>query len=80
VGEDVAGNIMLTIRKEQVDLLIISSHGKSGWRETVFGSIADCVVKQVECPMLLLRSAKPGVKTDQDHDNANGALLVGSSR
>jgi nucleotide-binding universal stress UspA family protein len=31
----------------------------SGWHPMVFGSIAEKVVKLVECPLLLLRSIKP---------------------
>jgi nucleotide-binding universal stress UspA family protein len=65
VGNDVAGNIMEVIEREQIDMVIISTHGISGWHPLVFGSIAEKVVKLVECPLLLLRSAKPesGAKT-----------------
>jgi nucleotide-binding universal stress UspA family protein len=79
VGEDVVGNIMLTIDKEHIDLLIISTHGCSGWREAFLGSIAESVVKQIECPLLLLRSVKPVVKVD-DEEKIAGAILAGSSR
>jgi nucleotide-binding universal stress UspA family protein len=79
VGEDVVGNIMLTIDKEHIDLLIISTHGCSGWREAFLGSIAEKVVKQIECPLLLLRSVKPNVKVD-DEEKIAGAILAGSSR
>jgi nucleotide-binding universal stress UspA family protein len=46
-------------------MVVISTHGISGSHPLVFGSIAEKVVKLVECPLLLLRSAKPesGVKT-----------------
>jgi len=60
VGDDVAGNIMLVIEREHIDMVVISTHGVSGWRPMVFGSIAQQVVKRVECPLLLLRSVKPG--------------------
>jgi nucleotide-binding universal stress UspA family protein len=40
-------------------MVVISTHGISGWRPLVFGSIAEKVVKQVQCPLLLLRAAKP---------------------
>jgi nucleotide-binding universal stress UspA family protein len=63
VGEDVVGNIMLTLQKQQIDLLIISTHGRTGWREAILGSIAEKVIRQVECPVLLLPTVKPGVKT-----------------
>ncbi|HUY95744.1 MAG TPA: universal stress protein [Terracidiphilus sp.] len=65
LGNDVAGNIMEVIEREHIDMVVISTHGISGWHPLVFGSIAEKVVKLVECPLLLLRSAKPesGVKT-----------------
>jgi nucleotide-binding universal stress UspA family protein len=65
VGNDVAGNIMDVIEREHIDLVVISTHGISGWRPLVFGSIAEKIIKLVQCPLLLLRSAKPetGVKT-----------------
>jgi nucleotide-binding universal stress UspA family protein len=40
-------------------MVVISTHGISGWHPLVFGSIAEKVVKLVRCPLLLLRSAKP---------------------
>ena len=55
-GNDVAGNIMMVIHREHIDMVIISTHGISGWRPLVFGSIAEKVVKLVQCPILLLRS------------------------
>jgi hypothetical protein len=40
-------------------MVVISTHGISGWHPLVFGSIAEKVVKLVQCPLLLLRSSKP---------------------
>jgi nucleotide-binding universal stress UspA family protein len=59
VGNDVAGNIMEIVGRERIDMVVISTHGISGWHPLVFGSIAEKVVKRVECPLLLLRTAKP---------------------
>ena len=56
VGNDVAGNIMEVVERDQIDMVVISTHGISGWRPLVFGSIAEKVVKLVQCPLLLLRS------------------------
>jgi nucleotide-binding universal stress UspA family protein len=58
-GNDVAGNIMEVIERDHIDMVVISTHGISGWHPLVFGSIAEKVVKLVQCPLLLLRSAKP---------------------
>jgi len=59
VGNDVVGNIMEVVEREHIDMVVISTHGISGWRPFIFGSIAEKVIKLVECPLLLLHSAKP---------------------
>jgi nucleotide-binding universal stress UspA family protein len=59
VGNDIAGSIMEVADREHIDLVVISTHGISGWHPLIFGSIAEKVVKLVQCPLLLLRSAKP---------------------
>ena len=68
LANDIAGCIMEAVEREHVDLVVISTHGISGWHPLVFGSIAEKVVKLVQCPLLLLHSAKPktGVKTPLD--------------
>jgi len=65
VGNDVAGNIMDVIDREHIDMVVISTHGITGWHPLVFGSIAEKVVRLVQCPLLLLHSPKPdtGTKT-----------------
>lgn len=59
VGNDVAGNILEVAERELIDMVVISTHGISGWHPLIFGSIAEKVVKLVQCPLLLLPSAKP---------------------
>jgi nucleotide-binding universal stress UspA family protein len=58
VGNDVARNILEVIDREKIDLLVISTHGISGWHPLVFGSIAEKLIRVVQCPLLLLRSKK----------------------
>jgi nucleotide-binding universal stress UspA family protein len=62
IGNDVVGNIMMVLSREQSDLIVISTHGVSGWRPFVFGSIAEKVIKLAECPLLLLRTPKASIK------------------
>jgi len=59
VGDDVAGGILEAAEREKVDMVVISTHGLTGWYPLVFGSIAEKVVKLAQCPVLLLRTAKP---------------------
>jgi nucleotide-binding universal stress UspA family protein len=59
IGNDAVGNIMLVIEREHIDMIVISTHGISGWRPLVFGSTAEKVIKRVQSPLLLLRSVDP---------------------
>jgi nucleotide-binding universal stress UspA family protein len=59
VGNGVVENIMEVLEREHIDMVVISTHGISGWHPLVFGSIAEKVVRLVQCPLLLLHSAKP---------------------
>jgi len=58
-GDDVAGAIIEVADREHVDMVVISTHGISGWHPLVFGSIAEKVVRLVHCPLLFLHSANP---------------------
>lgn len=58
IGDDVVGNIMAVIESQHIDMVVISTHGISGWRPLVFGSIAEKVIRLVQCPLLLLRSVE----------------------
>ena len=58
-GNDVAEDIVDVIEREKIDFVVISTHGMTGWHPIAFGSIAEKIVKMVQCPLLLLRTAKP---------------------
>lgn len=58
IGNDIADTIMQVMERDHVDLLIISTHGLSGWRPLMFGSTAAKVLQLVHCPLLLLPSTK----------------------
>lgn len=59
VGDDVASAILEVAEREKADMVVISTHGLTGWHPLVFGSIAEKVMKLVACPVLLLRTPKP---------------------
>lgn len=56
---DVAGAILEVIEREKADLVVVSTHGITGWHPLIFGSIAEKLVKLISVPLLLLRTAKP---------------------
>ena len=59
VDNDIAGSILDVIESEKVDLIVVSTHGTTGWHPLVFGSIAEKLVKLVHIPLLLVRTEKP---------------------
>jgi nucleotide-binding universal stress UspA family protein len=65
-GNDIVGSLMHVIEREQTDLLVISTHGMTGWHPLVFGSLAEKIIKHVDCTLLLLRSAPHPIATLND--------------
>ncbi len=58
IKEGPAGSTILeTAKEEQADLIVIATHGRSGLRRVVMGSVADHVVRHATCPVLVCRSA-----------------------
>jgi nucleotide-binding universal stress UspA family protein len=42
--------------KEKVDLIIMSTHGRTGLKHVLIGSVAECVVRHAGCPVLVVPS------------------------
>ncbi len=51
---DAAPEILRIAQQEHVDLIVIASHGLTGWRRLVYGSVAEKVVRQATCPVLTI--------------------------
>jgi nucleotide-binding universal stress UspA family protein len=51
---EAAPEILRIAQEEHVDLIVIASHGLTGWRRLVFGSVAEKVVRQATCPVLTI--------------------------
>ena len=41
---------------DDVDLVVISTHGRTGWRHAVIGSVAEQTIRYAECPVLVVPS------------------------
>jgi nucleotide-binding universal stress UspA family protein len=66
VSDDVQSSIVVTngraateivevARKQDADLIVISTHGYTGLKHVVFGSTAEHVVRHATCPVLTVR-------------------------
>jgi nucleotide-binding universal stress UspA family protein len=51
---EAAPEILRIAQQEHADLIVIASHGLTGWRRLVFGSVAEKVVRQAACPVLTI--------------------------
>lgn len=50
--------ILQVLEKEPIDLVVMSTHGLSGYSRWVYGSIASKLLHNIACPLLLLRSVE----------------------
>ena len=57
---DAAAEIVRIAREASADMIVISTHGHTGWRHFAFGSVAEKVVRLASCPVLSVRSTAPG--------------------
>ena len=53
-SEDPAGMICELAESEDTDLIVIATHGMTGWRHYVHGSVAQKVVQRTQRPVLLI--------------------------
>ena len=62
VANDVVAAILDVIKRERIGLLVISTHGITGWHPLAFGSIAEKLMKLAGIPVLLIRTPDPAIK------------------
>ena len=54
---DAASEISRMAAAEKADLIVLATHGWTGWRHLVFGSVAEKILREAPCPVLSIRSA-----------------------
>ncbi len=55
VEGDAARDIILVARKNKADLIVMTTHGRSGFRRAIMGSVADKVIRESGDPVLVVR-------------------------
>jgi nucleotide-binding universal stress UspA family protein len=55
---DPAREIVRIAEEEAADLIVIATHGLTGWQHIVFGSVAEKVVRTAKCPVLTVRGVR----------------------
>lgn len=56
LGRSAAHGIVHYAEKEKVDMIVVSTHGRTGLAHLLIGSVAEKVVRHAPCPVLTLRS------------------------
>jgi len=52
---DAAQEIVRTAEDVGADLIVIATHGNTGWRHLAFGSVTEKVVRLASCPVMTIR-------------------------
>ena len=58
VHGEAASEIVRVARDRRVDLIVVSSHGRTGWGRILFGSTAEAVVRHASCPVLVVKPSQ----------------------
>ena len=49
-----ADNIIDEVKKLNCDLLVLGTHGRTGFKRAVLGSVAEKVIRHVDCKILII--------------------------
>ena len=52
-----AGGLYAAMTERKADLIVLATHGTSGWDEWLFGSNAEHIVRAALCPVLVIKEA-----------------------
>jgi nucleotide-binding universal stress UspA family protein len=63
-ANDVSMELLRIAEHHNVDLIVIATHGMTGWHRLAFGSVTEKVVRLATCPVLVLR-AQPETESQQ---------------
>ncbi|WP_180028116.1 universal stress protein [Acinetobacter sp. YH16032] len=54
-GESIHRTIMKAIDELNIDLIVISSHGRSGFKKLIMGSVAQSLITEVNVPVFVVK-------------------------
>jgi nucleotide-binding universal stress UspA family protein len=72
-----ANEIARLAADKQVDIAIAASHGRSGLKRLILGSVTERLMRTLPCPLWVVRSPEPGFVTDASQAIQIKKILVG---
>ncbi len=58
VQGDPATRIVQLAEDEAADIIVIATHGFTGWKKVMFGSVTEKVIRLAHCPVLSIRASR----------------------
>lgn len=55
VVDSIVKQIVAYAKSKKIDLVVIGSHGRTGWNKFLLGSVANGVSQNIHCPMLIVK-------------------------
>jgi nucleotide-binding universal stress UspA family protein len=65
---DPAHEILAAAADLEADAIIIATHGRTGWRRLLFGSVAETVFRGAACPVLTIRAPRDAAAEGDEPD------------
>jgi nucleotide-binding universal stress UspA family protein len=59
--------LLSAVKQNEVDLIVLGTHGRKGYERLLLGSDAEAVLRQAYCPVLLVGPAAPALKEKTWH-------------
>jgi nucleotide-binding universal stress UspA family protein len=72
-----ADEIVRLARASKIDLIVMGTHGRSGFGRLLMGSVAEAVMRKAPCPVLTLKTPVP--KEQEESEAATPRLAVASA-
>lgn len=73
-ANDVCMELLRIAEHNHVDLIVIATHGMTGWHKLAFGSVTEKVVRLAECPVLVLRAQLAGKSAENSKAHSAAAM------
>jgi len=74
IANDVGMELLRIAEHNNADMIVIATHGMTGWHKLVFGSVAEKVVKMATCPVLVLRAVRKA--EDEERSPSRDSVTV----
>ena len=72
-----AVEILRMAEKVRCDLIVLGSHGKTGLRRLLAGSVAEAVLRQAPCPVLVVKYPLAEIVSRGQPSLAEGIVILG---